>query len=152
MEFSDHHLQPVMKEGKSFVKDTANFLDKLKDLEEKFFANIMISYYIRRSTQKINSILFIKKTSFYSKYLELLLSILNSPAPVPPPLQKKNACIFMEDIETEFFKTQSIKPWILKRFIDNVFFIWMDSEEKLKRFLKERNAFHPNITFTFEKL
>ena len=50
----------------------------------------------------------------------------------------------MEDIETEFFKTQSIKPWILKRFIDNVFFIWMDS--------KERNAFHPNITFTFEKL
>ena len=54
LEFSDHHLQPVMKEGKSFVKDTANFLDKLKDLEEKFFANSMISYYIRRSTQKIS--------------------------------------------------------------------------------------------------
>ena len=28
----DHDLQPVMKEGKLYIKDTANFLDKLKDL------------------------------------------------------------------------------------------------------------------------
>ena len=33
-EFLDHHLQPVMKEGKSYIKDTADFLDKLKDLGE----------------------------------------------------------------------------------------------------------------------
>ena len=33
-EFLDHHLQPVMKEGKSYIKDIANFLDKLKDLCE----------------------------------------------------------------------------------------------------------------------
>ena len=32
-EFLDHHLQPVMKEGKSYIKDTADFLDKLKDLD-----------------------------------------------------------------------------------------------------------------------
>ena len=32
-EFLDH-LQPVMKEGKSYVKDTADFLNKLKDLGE----------------------------------------------------------------------------------------------------------------------
>ena len=31
-EFLDHHLQPVMKEGKLYIKDTANFLDKLRDL------------------------------------------------------------------------------------------------------------------------
>ena len=33
-EFLDHHLQPVMKEGKSYIKGTADFLDKLKDLDE----------------------------------------------------------------------------------------------------------------------
>ena len=33
-EYLDHHLQPVMKEGKSYIKDTADFLDKLKDLGE----------------------------------------------------------------------------------------------------------------------
>ena len=32
--FLDHHLQPVMKEGKSYIKDTPDFLDKLKDLGE----------------------------------------------------------------------------------------------------------------------
>ena len=32
-EFLDH-MQPVMKEGKSYIKDTADFLDKLKNLGE----------------------------------------------------------------------------------------------------------------------
>ena len=31
-EFLDHHLQPVMKGGKFYVKDTNNFLEKLKEL------------------------------------------------------------------------------------------------------------------------
>ena len=29
-EFLDHNLQPIMKEGRSYIKDTAGFLDKLK--------------------------------------------------------------------------------------------------------------------------
>ena len=33
-EFLDHHLQPVMKEGKLCIKDTAGFRDKLRDLGE----------------------------------------------------------------------------------------------------------------------
>ena len=31
-EFLDHHLQPVMKGGRSYVKDTNHFLEKLKEL------------------------------------------------------------------------------------------------------------------------
>ena len=34
-----------------------------------------------------------------------------------------------------------------KRFIDDVFFIWKDSEENLEGFLKELNGFHPIIKF-----
>ena len=30
------------------------------------------------------------------------------------------ACIFMDNIETEFLKMQDIKPWFRKRFIDDV--------------------------------
>ena len=56
-----------------------------------------------------------------------------------------------QNIETEFLKTQSIKPWVCKRFIDHVFFIWTDSEENLQRFLKEPRDFHPSISFTFGK-
>ena len=50
-------------------------------------------------------------------------------------------CIFMDYIETEFLKTQAIKPWLWKRFIDDIFFIWTDSEENLSKFLKDLN--HP---------
>ena len=34
LEYLDHHLQPVMKEGKLYIKDTADFRDKIKDLGE----------------------------------------------------------------------------------------------------------------------
>ena len=35
----------------------------------------------------------------------------------------------MDFIETEFLKTQAIKPWLWKRFIDDIFFIWTDSRK-----------------------
>ena len=60
------------------------------------------------------------------------------------------ACIFMDYIETEFLKTQAIKPWLWKIFID-IFFIWIDSKENLNKFLKDLNEFHPNLKFTYEK-
>ena len=83
-------------------------------------------------------------SNFSNKYVEPLLA-LNL---LPPPYD----CNFMDFIETEFLKTQSIKLWVWKRFIDDVFFIWTDSEKNLEKCLKELNRFHPNIKFAFEKL
>ena len=31
-QFFDHHLQPIMKADKSYIKDTGDFLEKLKNL------------------------------------------------------------------------------------------------------------------------
>ena len=61
------------------------------------------------------------------------------------------ACVFMDFFETEFLKTQAIKPWQQKRFIDDIFFIWADSKENLSKFLKDVNEFHSNLKFTYEK-
>ena len=33
-QFLDHHLQPVMKSGMSYIKDTDEFLSKLKNLKK----------------------------------------------------------------------------------------------------------------------
>ena len=82
-------------------------------------------------------------SNFSNKYVEPLL-VLNL---LPPPYD----CIFMDFIETELLKTQSIKLSVWKRFIDDIFFIWTDSEKNLEKCLKELNRFHPNIKFTFEK-
>ena len=61
------------------------------------------------------------------------------------------ACIFMDYIEAEFLKSQEIKIWLWKRFTDDIFFIWTDTEENLDKFLEDLNKFHPNLRFTYEK-
>ena len=62
-----------------------------------------------------------------------------------------HACIFMEFIETEFLKTQIRKSWLWKRFIDDIFIIWTDSEKNLNKFLRDLNDFYPNLKFAYEK-
>ena len=42
------------------------------------------------------------------------------------------------------YKTQDIKPWFWKRFNN-------ESEESLENLLEDRNKFHPNLKFTYEK-
>ena len=60
------------------------------------------------------------------------------------------ACIYMEEVETEFLKTQRLKPLIWLRFIDDIFFVWTHGEENLKNFMEDFNNFKPNLKFTFE--
>ena len=60
-------------------------------------------------------------------------------------------CIFIDCIETEFLKSQEIKPWLWKRLVDDIFFIWIDTEENFDKFLEDLNKFHHNLRFTYEK-
>ena len=82
-------------------------------------------------------------SNFSNKYVEPLL-VLNL---LPPPYD----CILMDFIETEFLKTQSIKLSVWKQFIDDIIFIWKDSEKNLQKCSRELNRFYANIKFTFEK-
>ena len=59
-------------------------------------------------------------------------------------------CIFKDHTETEFLKTQDIKPWFQKRFIDDIFFICTESEESLEKFFEDLNKFHHNCKFIYE--
>ena len=58
------------------------------------------------------------------------------------------ACIFMDERETNFLKTQQLQPFIWLRYIDDIFFMWTHGEEELNLFLKGLNEFHPNLKFT----
>ena len=44
------------------------------------------------------------------------------------------ACIFIENMQTEFLKKQPIEPCVWKRFIQDLFLIWIGSEENLEKF------------------
>ena len=92
---------------------------------------------------------FVLKNNFFevdSKFYEQISGTAIGTKFAPP-----YACIFIDHIETEFSKTQYIKTWFWKRFIDGIFFIWTESEESLEKLLEILNKLHPNLKFTYEK-
>ena len=56
----------------------------------------------------------------------------------------------MDEVETEFLKSQELQPFLWLRYIDNKFFVWTHGEEKLTQFLNELNSFHSNLKFAYE--
>ena len=60
------------------------------------------------------------------------------------------ACIFMDEVETEFLKSQELQPFLQLRYIDDIFFTWTNGEEKLTQFLNELKNFYSNLKFTCE--
>ena len=55
------------------------------------------------------------------------------------------ACIFMDEVETEFLKSQDLQPFVWLPYTDDTFFIWTDGEEKLTHFLNKTDNFHSNL-------
>ena len=175
-EFLDHHLQPVMKSGKSYVKDTGDFLEKIKSLgripEDAFLVTAdVVGLYPsiphdvglkalyekleERSDKKVPSAdlvdmaEFVLKNNFFefdSKVKQQVSGTAIGTKFAPP-----YACIFMDKVEIDFLETQVVKPLVWLRYIDDIFFIWNESEEKLDEFLENLNNFHPNLKFTSEK-
>ena len=58
--------------------------------------------------------------------------------------------IFMANIEHQLTSNHISYIPLWKRFIDDIFFIWLDSLNKLKEFMNEANSLHPTIKFTFD--
>ena len=42
------------------------------------------------------------------------------------------ACIFMDDLQTNFLQSQSLQPLVCFRYIDDIFFIWTHGNDKLE--------------------
>ena len=59
------------------------------------------------------------------------------------------ANIFMGHLEEKFLETCELKPWVWWRFLDDIFVIWLHSEE-LNYFLLRLNSFHENIKYTWD--
>ena len=53
----------------------------------------------------------------------------------------------MDMIEIEFLEQQEIKPWVWLRYIDDIFFVWLEGEHKLLDFMKKFNEFHSRNTY-----
>ena len=56
----------------------------------------------------------------------------------------------MTDLEEKMLETFEKKPMILRKYIDDIFFIWEHDEESLEIFIGQVNMFHPTIKFMAE--
>ena len=61
------------------------------------------------------------------------------------------ANIYMSTIIRRFLQTQTTQPLTFRRYIDDIFMIWTDTEDKLNDFLSDLNSFHTNLNFTHEQ-
>ena len=60
------------------------------------------------------------------------------------------AILFMSDFEERFLESSPLKPFVWWRYIDDIFMIWQHGEEELSRFIQSLNSCHPSIKFTSE--
>ena len=51
------------------------------------------------------------------------------------------ACVYMDETETDFLKTQEPQTFVWSRYIDDIFFIWTHGEAELKKFMEELKNF-----------
>ena len=61
------------------------------------------------------------------------------------------ANLFMGELEPKLIKLNSKAILIWKRFIDDIFIVWTDTESALKTFIENINKVHHTIKFTHEQ-
>ena len=174
-EFVDYQLKPVRQSGRSYIKDSGDFLKKIKNLGSLPENVILVTADVvglypsipheaglqaleealesrnhkQISTEKlVKTAQFVLKNNFFKFNNDVFQQI--SGTSIRTKSAPPCACIFMDQIETKFLRTQSHQPMVCFRYIDNIFFIWTHGEEKLEKFMENFNAFNPKIEFTYE--
>ena len=173
-EFLDHHLKPILQNGLSYIRDSQHFLEKIKTIGSVPENAILVTADVvglypnishqaglkalkealeRRDIKKIptedlvkvaefvlnNNIFEFKSRAYQQK----------SGTAIGTKFAPPYACIYMDEVEQKFLETQSKKPLIWLRYIDDILFIWTH-EQELERFLKDLNNFPPNLSFPHE--
>ena len=171
-EYIDHFLQPLASKHESYLKDTSDFLNKLKEVKVNE-SSLIVTLDVEAMYTNIDheSGLTAVKKAFEENpdptrpdqhILDLLeLSLKNNDFQFNGEtfLQIKGtamgkkyapsyANIFMAHFETEAMKKYSLKPTVYFRFLDDIFSVWDHGRENLKTFLEILNSHHPSVKLT----
>ena len=169
--YVDYHLQPIVKEIPSYVKDTQDFLKKLEKVKDIPQESLLVTLDVKSLYTNIPNNEVIKEVNeSYEKYkekrvsakviitfLSLILTLNNFVFNCTRYLQAigcamsiicapSHANIFMAN-----FEAKHIYPYINDlRYIDNIFMIWKGTKVELITFIKELNEKHKTIKFDFQ--
>jgi hypothetical protein len=173
--YLDYHLQPLMQNLPSYVKDTSDFIHKLKTLKlthkKTYLVTLDVSslYTNIPHAEGIEACRHFLETNCYNGRLstdnicKLVNLVLNNNyfqfnginflqkmgTAMGSPMAPCYASLFMGKLEQMFLDGCEYKPDAWLRFLDDIFMLWTHSLEDLYKFIEALNAFHPNIKFTY---
>ena len=173
--FLDHHLQPLALAVKSYIKDTNEFLKKLRSLPKLPDDIILctmdvVGLYPNIPHEEGQSALRKRLETRKEKYvspdtiIELAEVVLKNNiftfgkktlkqkqgTAIGTKFAPPYSILFMAELEEEIIKESEYKPCLWWRYIDDIFFLWEHGENKLKSFIDKINKVHPTIKFTAE--
>ena len=173
--FVDYHLQPLARKVKSYIKDTNDFLKKLKNIKNLPNDYLLCTVDVVGLYPNIphdDGLAAVKKaldrredkTISSDSLLELTECVLKNNVfehnnktfrqkqgtAIGTKMAPPYAILFMSDLENTFLENSPLKPFVLWRYIDDIFMIWQHGEEELTKFLQDLNSCHPTIKFTSE--
>ena len=159
-----------MKSGKSYVKDTGDFLEKIKNLgkipEDAFLVTAdFVGLYSsiphdaelkalnkkleERSSKEVPSVDLVDMAGFVitNNFFEFDLNVKQqiSGTTIATKLAPPYACILMDKAQIDFLETQALEHLVCLRYIYDIFFICSENAEKIEEFLESLDNFHPNL-------
>ena len=147
-EYLDYHLKPIMRSAKSYIRDTSDFLKRLKELGSVTQNALLVGAHVVglypsiphqdglealpiKLDQREEKIIppkdllemarFVLKSNYFEfdSKIKQQVSGTTIGATFAPPY----ACIFMDRVEAEFLEKEHMKLWVWLRYIDGIFFV-----------------------------
>ena len=173
--FVDEHIKGYVPKTKSYIRDTQDFITKLKSLGRipegailctldvsSLYTNIPNQEGILAVAEKLRSDP--SKTPITKFILDLLSLVLHNMnfefngehylqtggTAMGTSVAPNYANLFMDRFETKALEGYHLKPLTWLRFIDDIFMIWTHGEDSLKEFITYLNSLHHSIKFTHE--
>ena len=166
-------LNPYMQSLPSYVKDTTDFINKIKDLnlsKDSYLVSLDVaSLYtnIPHNERILSCMYYLDKdrgnNHFYTQNICKLLRIVlenncfdfngetflqTTGTAMGSPMAPSYASLFMGKFKEDFINSISPKPDVWLRFLDDIVMVWNGSFENLNCFLDSINNFHSSIKFT----
>ena len=146
-EVLDHYRKPVMQEGESYIKDTGDFLNKIKSINAILEIVILVTADLilypsiprqagleafrealdKRKTHNLFTSKLVKMTEFvlknnYFQFSDKVYQQILGTA-ISTKFAPTYACIFVDQVESKFLQTQKSQHLVWFRYIDDIFFI-----------------------------
>ena len=175
--FVDHFLAPIVRQSRSYLRDTSDFLNKLTAVQDTKPGDILVTLDVSSLYTNIPNLeglnaaydALCKDRGVDAQpsnisLMEMLNQVLTMNSfqfngtnylqiggtAMGTRVAPSYANIFMSYFEDKYVYNYHLQPLVWYRYIDDVFCIWQHGETELNEFVKHLNTVHGTIKFTTE--